>query len=212
MILRVNQVVFGLGRCVLGASPNRMGVWTQGCSLAKCLGCSSTHAWSADGGKTVSVESLLKLARLRTPSGLTISGGEPTDQAQGVATLIIGFRETFPGAEVVLYTGLGWAVLAKRFPELAALPDVVIAGPYVRGLEATALAGSSNQEVKLLTPLAESLYQGWRAWPRHLLQIGGSDEGRIVTVGIPHTSRMTQAARRVNATEVSWDLSRRRRR
>ena len=73
MLLRLNQVVFGLGRGVLGASSNRMGVWTQGCSLRKCPGCSSTHTWSPDGGKTVNVESLLSFARSQAlaPSGLT---------------------------------------------------------------------------------------------------------------------------------------------
>ena len=116
MLLRLNQVVFGLGRGVLGASSNRMGVWTQGCSLRKCPGCSSTHTWSPDGGKTVNVESLLSFARSQAlaPSGLTVSGGEPTDQAEGITALIARFRETFPGTEAVLYTALHWPVLAKK--------------------------------------------------------------------------------------------------
>lgn len=207
MMLRVNQVVFGLGRCVLGASGNRMGVWTQGCSLNMCPGCSSMHTRSPDGGKVVSVEFLLRLARAQTrrPSGLTVSGGEPTDQAPGVKALIKGFRDSFPEAEVVLYTGLRWAVLAERLPALADLLDVVVAGPYASSVEATPLAGSGNQEVKLLTPLAQRLYLGWQDWPRHALQVGQASTGEVVTVGIPHTPRMAHAAQRVGATEVTWD-------
>lgn len=207
MMLTVNQVVLGLSHGVLGASGNRMGVWTQGCSLNKCPGCSSTHAWSPDGGKAVGIESLLRLARAqaRRPSGLTVSGGEPTDQAPGVTALIEGFRDLFPEAEVVLYTGLRWPVLVERFPALVGLLDVAVAGPYVRSLQAMPLAGSANQEVKLLTPLSKRLYRGWQDWPRHTLQVGHARTGDLVTVGIPHTPRMARAARQVGASDVTWD-------
>lgn len=207
MFLRLNQVVFGLGPGVLGASANRMGVWTQGCSLRKCPGCSSTHTWSPTGGKAVTVEALLKLAHAQAlpPSGLTVSGGEPTDQVEGVTTLITGFRKTFPGAEVVLYTGLNWPVLVGRFPELAAQLDVAVTGPFVRTREASPLAGSINQEVHLLTPLAKRLYRDWRDWPRHTLQIGRAKAEQLVTVGIPHTPRMARAALQVGVIDVTWD-------
>jgi anaerobic ribonucleoside-triphosphate reductase activating protein len=207
MTLRINQVVFGLGSGVLGASGNRMGVWTQGCSLTKCPGCASTHTWSPDAGKTLKVESLLRLARaqLQPPSGLTVSGGEPTDQPEGVMALITGFRTLFRETEIVLYTGLRWSVLAERFPGLVRRLDVVVAGPYVRSLEAIPIAGSANQEIKLLTPLAKRLFQGWQNWPRHTLQVAHAKTGEVVTVGIPHTPRMARAAQQAGAVEVTWD-------
>jgi anaerobic ribonucleoside-triphosphate reductase activating protein len=207
MWLRLHQLVFGLGSGVLGASANRAGIWVQGCSLRKCPGCTSTHTWLPEGGKVISVEMLLKLACMqpRPPSGLTVSGGEPTDQAKAVTAFIAGFREAFADTEVILYTGLRWPVLEKRFPALVALLDVAVTGPYVRTLEATPLTGSSNQEVKLLTPLAERLYRGWRDWPRHALQVGSARSDEIVTVGIPETRRMARAARQLNAIGASWD-------
>jgi anaerobic ribonucleoside-triphosphate reductase activating protein len=213
MLLRLNQVVFGLSRGVLGASPNRMGIWTQGCSLPKCPGCSSTHTWPTEGGRELPVASLIRLARLQepVPSGLTVSGGEPTDQAVGVQALVEVFRMTFPGTEVVLYTGLRWEAFADRFPALRALLDVVVAGPYVRTLEATPLSGSSNQEVRLLTPLAKRLYEGWPSWPRHAVQVGQGKTDQVITVGIPHTPRLTQAARQVGAVGMTWDPIDRRR-
>lgn len=207
MLLRIHQVVFGLGPGVLGASANRMGIWTQGCGLPKCPGCTSTHTWAPEGGKVVSVEALLKLACAQriAPSGLSISGGEPTDQAEAVMVFIAGFREAFPDTEILLYTGLRWPVLAKRFPALVALLDVAVTGPYVCTIEATPLTGSSNQEVKMLTPLAERLYRGWRDWPRHALQVGSARSDEIVTVGIPETRRMARAARQLHAIGASWD-------
>lgn len=214
MELRVSQVAFGLEHGVLGATPYRMGVWTQGCSLPKCPGCVSTHTWSADGGRSIPVASLLGLARAQRvpPSGLTVSGGEPTDQAVAVAALTVGFRGAFPDAELVLYTGLRWRVFAASFPELAVQFDVVVAGPYVQTREATPLAGSRNQEVRLLTPRAERLYAGWASWPRHALQVGQCQGGSLVTVGIPDTTRMARAARQVGAVGVTWDQDEARRR
>lgn len=206
MVLRVNQVAFGLGHGVLGASPDRMAVWTQGCSLPKCPGCASRHTWSPTGGKPMPVETLLRfaLARPRAPSGLTLSGGEPTDQAVAVTTLTKAFRARFPEAEIVLYTGLDWDRLAARHPELVATLDVAITGPYVHTCKATALTGSANQQVRLLTPLAKQLYRGWRDWPRHIAQVGLAGQDRVVTIGIPDAGRLTQAAQRLGARDASW--------
>jgi len=206
-VLRLHQVVFGLGQGVLGASDNRMGLWTQGCSLPKCRGCTSMHTWSPTGGRLVAIASLLKLVGTQAcpPQGLTVSGGEPTDQAAGLTAFIAGFRQRLPGAEVVLYTGLPWIRLTQRFPDLVALLDVAVAGPYVRTRAATALAGSSNQKVVLLTPLARRLYEGWQDWPRHRLQVGVVGGNQLLTLGIPDTSGMALAARQVDAVAVSWD-------
>lgn len=201
----MNEVAFGLARYVLGASAGRMGVWTQGCSLRKCPGCTSAHTWAADGGRTVDVRMLMKLARAqrRPPTGLTISGGEPTDQRTAVVTLVESFRDAFPGTEVVLYTGLRWSVIASRHARLVELVDVAVTGPFARTSAPTPLAGSANQEVKLLTPLARELYADWERWPRHMLQVSASRSG-VLTVGIPDTRRMASAADATGASQVSW--------
>lgn len=210
MRLTLHQVVFGLGPGVLGATGNRMGVWTQGCSLPKCPGCCSAHTWRPEEGRSIRVEALLKAARaqVRTPTGLTVSGGEPTDQAEPLTGLIRGFRRFFPGTEVILYSGLRWPVLQARHQALIALLDVVISGPYVRTLRATPLSGSSNQEVRLLTPLARKLYKNWRNWPMHSTQVVSANETRVVTVGIPDTTRMSRAAEKAGVIGVSWGLTR----
>lgn len=207
MRLRVNQVAFGLAAGVLGASAGRMGVWTQGCSLPKCPGCASRHTWSSDGGKEMPIATLLRLARAQrtAPSGLTVSGGEPSDQADAVAALAAGFRGAFPGAELVLYTGLPWRTVETRFAALVGQFDVVVAGAFARTRPATALAGSSNQQVRLLTPLARVLYADWPRWPLHAVQVAPDSGDRLVTVGIPHTPRMSRAARRVDAAQTTWD-------
>jgi anaerobic ribonucleoside-triphosphate reductase activating protein len=206
MMLNVAQVAFGLCAGVLGATPHRMGVWTQGCSLRKCPGCTSAHTWSPTLGRRLAVASLIELARRHTirPAGLTVSGGEPTDQAEAVAALVQTFRVEFPGTEAVLYTGLRWPTLVSRYPGFAQLFDVAITGPYVRTLPATPLAGSSNQEVRLLTPLAERLYRDWDRWPVHAVQVAARSDARVVAVGIPHTARMERAANAAGLHAGSW--------
>lgn len=195
--LLLTQVAFGLAARNLGAAPERMGVWTYGCSIG-CPGCASPHTWDAThraAATRVPVDRLLAWAEARHPRGLVISGGEPTEQAVPVTELAQGFRALFPDREIVLYTGLRYAVLLQRFPELTAAMDVVVAGPFVAALASKghALAGSGNQEVRLQTPLARMLFADWADWPAPKLQVsvqqrlpgGRTQTIDVVTVGIP---------------------------
>lgn len=204
-MLNLNQVVFGLEKYVLGATDSRMGIWVQGCSLA-CTGCSSVHTWAPGNGRQISVSNLIKLAKMQKiqPTGLTISGGEPTNQAHAVLTLVKEFREVFPSTEVILFTGLEWPEFCSAHGQFANFLDVVVAGPYDHTLAATPLSGSSNQNVKLLSPLARNLYKDWKKWPIHTQQMVATDPGKVVIVGIPDTHRMTRAAEEVRATKVTW--------
>ena len=188
--LRLNTAAHGLRRGVLGGTDQRVMLTLQGCSLNKCPGCTSPHTWEARAGQDAPVAGLLKwMASLPAVGGLTITGGEPTDQAPALCTLLRGFRAGFARAEVVLYSALLWPRLQQDFAELIALCDVVVAGPYVAKLAPTPMAGSSNQTVHLLTPLAQALYADWRDWPLHRMQLskapraGASDQ--LLMVGIP---------------------------
>ncbi len=204
-MLNINQVAFGLGKYVLGATDQRMGVWVQGCNLA-CAGCSSVHTWANSKGNRVSVESLIKLAKAQTvrPTGLTISGGEPSSQAAEVLKLVRAFRELFPETEVNLFTGLPWSEFTKKHRHLVDVLDVVIAGPYDHTLPASPMAGSSNQDVMILTGLAENLYHNWMSWPTHRQQFAASGPDSVVTVGIPDTHRMARAADKSSVLKVTW--------
>ena len=204
-MLNINQVAFGLDKYVLGATDQRMGVWVQGCSLT-CVGCSSAHTWANNKGKHVRVDSLIKLAKAQTvrPAGLTISGGEPSSQAAEVLKLVRAFREVFPETEVNLFTGFAWSDFIKNHRQLVDVLDVVIAGPYDHTLPASPMAGSSNQEVILLTGLAENLYHNWINWPIHRQQFAASGPNSVVTVGIPDTHRMARAADKSSVLKVTW--------
>jgi anaerobic ribonucleoside-triphosphate reductase activating protein len=185
--LRLNTAAHGLQRGVLGATSYRGMLTMQGCTHAKCPGCTSRHTWDANGGYLVPVSRLMRWMRsLPRLDGLTLTGGEPTDQADALIALLKAFRPAFPDAEVVLYSALLWPRLQREFAGLVALCDVVVAGPFVANLPPTPLAGSNNQTVHLLTPLAERLYAGWQSWPLHRVQVSqsGSQDSALV-VGIP---------------------------
>lgn len=193
--LRVNNIVHGLQPGVLGATANRVQITLQGCSHTKCPGCTSPHTHDAAGGRAVPVTRLLNWMRsLPQVGGLTVSGGEPTDQAAALTYLIKEFHNTFPDAEVVLYSALLWSRLKRQCVQLIELCDVVVAGPYVANLPPTSLAGSSNQTLHLLTPKAVQLYAGWENWPLHRVQVGNlPKDKKVLMVGIPSRA-MSNAA------------------
>ena len=92
--------------------------------------------------------------------------------------------------------------MQRHCPGLLALCDVVVAGPYVAHRPPTALAGSDNQTVHLLTPRARQLYDGWQQWPMHRVQLSVTPQAghahRMLMVGIPQRSVAPALAERLS--------------
>ncbi|MFG2900917.1 4Fe-4S single cluster domain-containing protein [Streptomyces zaomyceticus] len=153
----------------------RLGVWFQGCPLA-CAGCMSRHTWAAEGGREWSVGELLDLWRdaLRDGAqGLTVSGGEPLEQAPALAEFLAGaalLRDATEGAgesgarperraDLLVYTGYEqdeWDPDRLRALRHA---DAVVAGRF-RVAEPTTLVwrGSANQRLLPRTELGRARY------------------------------------------------------
>ena len=166
----------------------RFVVWLQGCTLA-CPGCFNPGTHAA-GGREVEVEELAdQLARAAagggggggSVEGLSLSGGEPLQQAAGAAALLEAAR------------GLGLSTLAfsgYTLDEIRALPegpavlarlDVLIDGRYVAGARlATGLRGSANQRIHLLT--ARYTRADVEATPVAEVRIGPT--GEVVLTGV----------------------------
>ena len=97
----------------------RFTVFVQGCKL-RCKGCHNPDTWDHNGGMEVPVKDIIG-AMLSNPltDGLTISGGEPFEQAADCASL----------AAVAVNNGLDvWIFSGKTFEEIyaeaASNPDV----------------------------------------------------------------------------------------
>ncbi|MEU6932941.1 4Fe-4S single cluster domain-containing protein [Streptomyces sp. 2RAF24] len=145
----------------------RLGVWFQGCPLA-CAGCMSRHTWDAQGGRESSVGELLGLWRAalaQGAEGLTVSGGEPLEQAAGLAEFLSGAdaardeagRE--PPADILVYTGYEQDEWDPERLRALRHADAVIAGRF-RVAQPTGLVwrGSANQRLLPRTALGRARY------------------------------------------------------
>ncbi|MFL1431041.1 MULTISPECIES: 4Fe-4S single cluster domain-containing protein [unclassified Nocardiopsis] len=206
---------------VLGPG-RRLVLWTQGCSFA-CRGCMSRDTWDAGAGTPVPVERILdtwRQALAAGATGLTISGGEPLEQAPAMADLVEGAADERDRAEaeadILLYTGHEPPELVERAAEPAVARilgrvDALITGRYRAGLPTTLIwRGSANQ---LLVPRTAL---GHRRYARHLdhrperapVQVRRERQG-VLLIGVPRSGQLTaweraMAEQGLTAGEVSW--------
>jgi len=132
----------------------RFVVWLQGCTLG-CPGCFNPGTHDAGGGTEIAIDELaaqLRVAREAGSEGLSLSGGEPLQQAAAAVAVLDAARAL--GMSTLAFSGY-------TVDEIRALPDgpavlarldVLIDGRYVAGERlATGLRGSANQRIQLLT-------------------------------------------------------------
>lgn len=129
-------------------------LWVQGCSLG-CLGCFNPETHDQDGGKSIDVIFLAGqiAAMADRVEGLSISGGEPFQQAEALAALCREIRQQ-TNLSILIFSGFEMDEI-KRIPyglETLDQVDVVIAGRYHQDLRlARSLRGSKNKTLELLT-------------------------------------------------------------
>ncbi len=140
----------------------RTALFVQGCSL-HCQGCQNQHLWQPDGGEDIPASDLATRL-LATALPVTISGGEPFDQAGELARLLRSLRGAVPDLHIVLYSGYAFEQLRERaettppVSETLRLADVLVDGPYVAELDEPGLQylGSSNQRAIVLPETLDS--------------------------------------------------------
>jgi anaerobic ribonucleoside-triphosphate reductase activating protein len=192
-IARCHYPVRGLG------FGRRVGVWFQGCSI-RCRGCIVPETWHTDPSRQVSLQALLEalLPWLdRGCDGVTISGGEPFDQAEALFALLTALRVLTNG-DLLLYSGYAAALLRRRYPEILQCAYVLVSQPYVAALRESApiLRGSRNQQVHLLTPLAQQRYADWQNFPPAIGVALGGDS--LDLAGLLRPGDLTELARRLH--------------
>jgi anaerobic ribonucleoside-triphosphate reductase activating protein len=159
----------------------RFVIWMQGCTLG-CPGCFNPATHPDFGGEPRNVAALLQeLAATRGIEGLTLSGGEPMQQAAAAAQLLAGARSL--GLSTLVFSGYARdeIELLPDGPAALAVMDVLIDGRYRAGeRHAMGLRGSENQRILLLTDrysLAEV-----EATP--VAEIRISRDGKVVLTGV----------------------------
>jgi anaerobic ribonucleoside-triphosphate reductase activating protein len=196
----------------------RAGVWVQGCTLG-CAGCVSRDTWDAARGDRIDVDGVLgwlaELCLSDQVDGLTISGGEPTEQADALHDLLDGVdqlrRDGVFDGDVLCYTGLD----ERAFHELCwwatELIDAVIVGTFdVTAPTSLVWRGSANQRLLPLTSRGERSYGSYlHATSDHPeLQFTVAD-GHVWMIGIPRRGDLQRLERTlrdggVALGEVSW--------
>ena len=128
-------------------------VFTQGCSMC-CEGCQNPDTWDPQGGSEVSVDDIARdfLSNPLT-DGLTLSGGEPFEQAADCASLAAISREK--GLNVWIFSGKTFEELqndAKSDTDILNLlsqTDILVDGRFILAERTLSQkwCGSRNQRV-----------------------------------------------------------------
>lgn len=182
---------------------SRAVIWFQGCSLA-CPGCwnPSTHSFAR--GSQISPKELAGWI-LSCPEieGVTLSGGEPFQQAGELLRLVELLHRLRPDLTIGLFTGYTlkelvsgtwkWLHLPsmrwergspKLFERIRECLDFAVMGRFIRGLtdSQSPLCGSTNQRVVFFT----GRYSQADLEPQAYEVLISGDGEQVTTTGFPH--------------------------
>lgn len=176
--------------------PGRRGVaWVQGCPF-RCPGCIAPE-WIPDRPAELMTPRELADRLLADPAvaGFTFSGGEPMQQAGGLADTVALARRRQRDLSLVCFTGYRLERLRKTppndgVPRLLAQVDVLIDGLYVQGLDDDrGLRGSANQRVHHLSDRLRDCGFDFEGRPRDVEIRLSSDS--IQMIGLPTRATTT---------------------
>ena len=168
----------------------RVGIWFQGCSLA-CPGCVSRDTWASDEGGVIQIDALVDWIGSQGPrvTGVTLTGGEPFEQPDGLLELVRSLRALSDDREVELdllcYSGLSWRAIQQHHTPILAYLDALIPEPFMAGQPTTLLwRGSSNQTLKVFSDLGAQRFEGYAHRSGNQIQVSASGGG-MWFIGIP---------------------------
>ena len=187
---------------VLGPG-DRIGIWLCGCNRA-CPGCSNPELWSPRPEYEVSIENLCHLIDQvlsnHPVDGITITGGEPFQQADDLWKLISQLSNQVP--DILVYSGY-------RMQELYDLNDpavngvlnnvaTLVDGAYIQQLnDNSPLRGSSNQQVHILKDEYRDMYAHYLKTAENKIQNFTTGDG-VVSVGIHRPKFNEEIVRSIN--------------
>lgn len=137
----------------------RHSLFVSGCSH-RCKGCFNAVTWNKDFGKPFTEETTEMIIQAFKDSpveltGLSLLGGEPFENAEGLSDLVDLFAYTFPDKDVWCWTGYTFEQLCEKAMSdehvcrLLMKIDVLIDGKFELPLKDLKLKfrGSSNQRI-----------------------------------------------------------------
>jgi len=164
----------------------RAALWVQGCPIG-CKGCIAPDWIPFVKANLLSPqEAGDRLLQNSDIEGITISGGEPMMQAEGLTAMIRYIREKKP-INVICFTGYRYEALlrwdqTKKIQDFLIEIDVLVDGPYIEALNnGLTFPGSSNQRI---IELSHEKVLSDRKWTPRRMEIHLRDRN-ILYVGIP---------------------------
>ncbi|NBK96651.1 MAG: anaerobic ribonucleoside-triphosphate reductase activating protein [Erysipelotrichia bacterium] len=127
----------------------RIVLWAQGCPH-HCEGCHNPQTWNYEEGKEFPISEIIaQIEASQLQSGLTLSGGEPFEQAQAFIPIVLSAKKK--GLNIWAYTGYLYEELlqAEDKKQLLELVDVLVDGKFILAKKDFRLwyKGSSNQRI-----------------------------------------------------------------
>lgn len=149
---------------VLGPG-KRIAIWVCGCKR-RCPHCANPELQAFDPGKDIPVyrimEMIRELAEHYPVDGITVSGGEPFEQARDCRELLEGVHERIP--DILLFTGYTieelHALRSRDVEQVLENTAVLVDGEYIEEENhGSVLRGSDNQRVHIFNRELEQSYQ-----------------------------------------------------
>lgn len=161
--LRLGHELWSLRPSLHNGPGWRIPLWVQGCSIRCTAVCLNPHFLDGDAGYVYDVdvtiariaEVIARPARDIAVEGITMLGGEPTDQAEVVGLLFRAAKRL--GLSTMLYSGATLEALRGRrdgaIDALLEFTDILVDGPFrAREFDKTLIwRGSRNQRILCLS-------------------------------------------------------------
>ena len=132
----------------------RLSLFTSGCTH-HCKGCFQPETWNFKNGEPFTLEKqkyIIEKSKNKYIAGLSLLGGDPLDNVDGILPLLQEYRKTFAATKSIwLWTGYLFEEILKDDLKSKVLPfiDVIIDGKFEENLKDITLKykESTNQRV-----------------------------------------------------------------
>ena len=133
-----NEHLYGPGKRVL--------LFLQGCSI-HCEGCVNRHLWDFGKGINATSEEIISFCRDNHVEGITLHGGEPLDQSEGLYPIVKALKTDH--FTVILFTGYNKKDLNINQRRIWDMSDIVVCGRFDLKKRNVYLQfrGSTNQRI-----------------------------------------------------------------